>query len=282
MALVTTTALGTTTAPATTTMPIIPSVSISLASRECSTHLLQGLDQTLINKGSESDGLNNATAGTAASLTSNNNFIDFCQGQTITNGQQVKTGSCNPIPMGQIPSSQNIPSSKYVFPKNLDTLKANTAFTMVLAVKNVELGKFTNADTTYYAAPQQVNKQGAIIGHTHLVVEAVDSLQSTKPTDPTTFAFFKGVDNPADADGNVSVNVTAGLPAGVYRFSTIGTSANHVPWAVPIAQHGVMEDAVYVGRPVLLEHENQLLITICIFFFFFAKLSHPLLFLEIL
>lgn len=202
----------------------------------------------MISKGSQSDGLNNATAGTAASLTSTNNFIDFCKGQTITNGQQVKTGSCNPIPMGMIASSTNIPSSKYVFPKNLDTLKANTAFTMVLAVKNAQLGTFTNADSTYYSAPQQVNKQGTIIGHTHLVVEQVQSLTSTTPTDPTTFAFFKGIDGPADADGNVSANVTAGLPAGTYRFSTIGTSANHMPWLVAIAQHGIMEDAVYVGR----------------------------------
>jgi hypothetical protein len=49
----------------------------------------------------------NATAGQAASATSNDNFIDvstsrldqfitdeqFCQGQTLTNGLQVKQGS---------------------------------------------------------------------------------------------------------------------------------------------------------------------------------------------
>jgi hypothetical protein len=50
----------------------------------------------------------NATAGQAASATSNDNFIDvstsrldqfitdeqFCQDQTLTNGLQVKQGSC--------------------------------------------------------------------------------------------------------------------------------------------------------------------------------------------
>lgn len=241
----------TTMAPVTTT--IIPSVSIiSPASRKCSTHLLQGLDSSVLSKGSESDGLNNATAGTAASLTSNNNFIDFCKGQTITSGQQIKNGSCNPIPMGVIAAADKIPSCKYVSPQNLDTLKANTPFTMKVNVKNAQLGVFTNADENYYSAPQQVNKQGLIIGHTHLVVEEVGTLKSTTPTDPNNFAFFKGIDDAADVDGNVSANVTAGLPQGVYRMSTIGTTANHAPFLVGIAQHGIMEDAIYVGRSLLL------------------------------
>jgi hypothetical protein len=204
----------------------------------------------VLSKGSESNGLNNATNGTAASLTSTNNFINFCAttGKPITNGQQIKGGSCNPNPMGTIPSVGNMPSSKYVFPKNFDTLKANTSFTMQVAVKNAELGSFTNAETTYFSAPQQLNNQGQIIGHTHLVVEQVPSLQSTTPLNPQTFAFFKGIDGAAGADGTVSAAVVNGLPEGVYRFMTLGTSSNHVPWAVPVAQHGSLEDAVYVGH----------------------------------
>jgi len=203
------------------------------------------LDKTVLSTGSESNGLNNATNGTSASLTSVNNFINFCAGQTITNGKQIADGSCNPISMGQIPSSKNMPSSKFVFPTNLATLKVNTAFTMKLAVQGIELGTFTNAQTNYFAAPQQVNSQGKIIGHTHLVVEQIESLQTTKPTDPTKFAFFKGVDNAAAADGTVSVDVAQGLPTGAYRFCTITTSANHAPANGPIAQHGAFEDCVY-------------------------------------
>lgn len=33
----------------------------------------------------------------APSLTSNNNFINFCSGKTLTNGLQITTGSCNGI-----------------------------------------------------------------------------------------------------------------------------------------------------------------------------------------
>ena len=204
----------------------------------------------MLSKGSASDGLNNATAGTSPSLTSTNNFINFCKttGKDITNGQQIKGGSCNPIPMGEIASSANIPSCKYVFPKNLDTLKANTAFTMKLAVKNAQLGTFVNAETNYYSAPQQVNKEGNIIGHTHVVVEQVESLTATTPLDPTKFAFFKGINSAAADDGTVTADVTNGLPEGVYRFMTIGTSANHAPFLVAVAQHGSMDDAVYVSR----------------------------------
>ncbi|KAI0281978.1 hypothetical protein BGY98DRAFT_956889 [Russula aff. rugulosa BPL654] len=204
------------------------------------------LDKSVINVGSESDGLKNATNGTSASLTSTNNFINFCKGKTITSGQQIKGGSCNPIPMGDIPNTNNIPTCKYVFPQNLDTLKANQAFTMKLAVANVELGTFTNAETNYYAAPQQLNAKGQIIGHTHLVIEQIDSLKSTTPTKPLAFAFFKGVNTPAGADGTISVPVPSGLPAGTYRCGTIGTQANHVPWSVAVAQHGIMEDVVYI------------------------------------
>lgn len=48
-------------------------------------------------------------AAKARDLTSlRNNFINFCVGKTITNGEQVQTGSCNPTPMGDIPSTNNM------------------------------------------------------------------------------------------------------------------------------------------------------------------------------
>ena len=63
-----------------------------------------------------------------------------------------------------------------------------------------------------------------------------------------------GVNTPADDQGNVSVNVTGGLPAGVYKLSSINTSANHVPVLVAIAQHGSMDDQIYVGVSLFLRH----------------------------
>jgi hypothetical protein len=164
----------------------------------------------------------------------------------ITNGQQVKTGSCNPAPMGIIAASTNMPSCKFVFPANGDTsLQPFQQFTVKLAIKHLTAGNFVNAQASYFAAPQTVDGNGDIIGHSHVVIEAIDALNSTTPTDPTKFAFFKGIDTGADANGQLTVNVAAGLPAGVYKMSTINSASNHQPVLVAIAQHGSVDDAVY-------------------------------------
>jgi len=113
-----------------------------------------------------------------------------------------------------------------------------------MAVTNLDTGSFTNAAASYFSAPQQLNAQGLIIGHSHVVVEAIDSLASTKTTDPTKFAFFKGL-NAAAVSGVLTADVTAGLPAGVYRLTSINAAANHQPVLVPIAQHGSTEDMIF-------------------------------------
>jgi hypothetical protein len=199
------------------------------------------------------DGLANATPGQVASLTSRNNFINFCKehpDKPITNGQQIKTGSCNPAPMGIIAAQTNMPSTKFQFPLNFGNIEPNKAFNVVLKVAHIQLGNFVNAQASYFAGPQTVNAAGDIIGHTHVVIEAIDSLASTQLTDPTKFAFFKGVDQAQDASGSVTVPVAAGLPEGFYKMTTIQSSSNHAPVAVAVAQHGSTEDTVYftVGK----------------------------------
>jgi hypothetical protein len=91
-----------------------------------------------------------------------------------------------------------------------------------------------------------VNSAGDIIGHSHVVIQALTSLGQTTPAEPATFAFFKGV-NEAAVNGVLSVPVTAGLPKGFYKLSTINSAANHQPVLVAIAQHGSLNDAVYVS-----------------------------------
>jgi hypothetical protein len=204
------------------------------------------LDPAVIAKGFAQDGQETPTAGQVASLTSTNNFINFCltTNQPITNGQQIKTGSCNPAPMGSIPGTGAMPSSKFTNPKNLQDIAANQAFTITMAISNLETGNFVNAAANYFSAPQQLNGQGLIKGHSHVVVELLSAIDQTTPTDPTKFAFFKGL-NAAASGGQLSADVTSGLPAGVYKLSSINTAANHQPVLVPIAQHGSLDDAVY-------------------------------------
>jgi len=94
---------------------------------------------------------------------------------------------------------------------------------------------------------QVVNGQGQIIGHTHVVVEKITSFKQTTPTDPTVFAFFKGVNTKA-VGGVVSADVTNGLPAGTYRLASINAGMNHMPVIAPIAQHGSLDDVIYVSN----------------------------------
>ena len=72
----------------------------------------------------------------------------------------------------------------------------------------------------------------------------MQALDQTTPTDPTRFAFFKGV-NGAAQNGIVTADVTNGLPAGVYRLASINAAANHQPVVVAVAQHGSLDDMVY-------------------------------------
>lgn len=115
-----------------------------------------------------------------------------------------------------------------------------------MAISNLETGHFVNAAANYFAAPQQLNAQGTIVGHSHVVVEALTALDQTTTTDPTKFAFFKGL-NGAASNGVLSTDVTSGLPAGVYKLSSINSAANHQPVLVPVAQHGSLDDAIYVS-----------------------------------
>ncbi|PFH54685.1 hypothetical protein AMATHDRAFT_52417 [Amanita thiersii Skay4041] len=205
------------------------------------------LDPAVIAQGFANDGQDVPTAGQVPSLTSTNNFINFCltvPNLQITNGKQIQEGSCNPAPIGVIPSVGNMPSSKFVNPKNGGTIAANQDFQIQMAINNLETGNFVNAQENYFAAPQQVNAQGNIIGHSHVVVELLNSLDQTTPTDPTKFAFFKGLNDPAQ-NGVLTADVTDGLPAGAYRLCSINAAANHQPAIVPVAQHGSLDDCVY-------------------------------------
>lgn len=108
----------------------------------------------------------------------------------------------------------------------------------------MQTGFFVNAAANYFAAPQQLNSAGQIQGHSHVVVETLSALDQTTTTDPKKFAFFKGL-NAAASGGQLTADVTAGLPAGFYKLSSINSASNHQPVLVPIAQHGSLDDAVY-------------------------------------
>lgn len=129
-----------------------------------------------------------------------------------------------------IPSVDNIPSAKFIFPPNFAALAKNTPFTIKLAVNNLETGWFTNPDSTFLSAPLVLNADGDIMGHSHVVIEQLTGFGQTTPTNPKQFMFFKGLNVPA-VNGVLSTNVTGGLPGGYYRIAAIHSGANHQPSA---------------------------------------------------
>ncbi|KAF9454925.1 hypothetical protein P691DRAFT_780284 [Macrolepiota fuliginosa MF-IS2] len=223
------------------------SMNSSVSQHAKSHYAVLALDPRVIAKGFANDGQDVPTAGQVASLTSTNNFINFCltvPDLPITDGKQITAGSCNPAPIGVIPSTDQMPSAKFTFPKNGGTIPSDEAFTISMAIKNLQTGAFVNAQENYFAAPQQLNGQGTIIGHSHVVAELLDSVDQTTPTDPKKFAFFKGL-NAAAVNGVLTADVTDGLPAGAYRLCSINSSSNHQPVIVAVAQHGSLDDCVY-------------------------------------
>lgn len=82
------------------------------------------------------------------------------------------------------------------------------------------------------------------------------SLDSTNPLDPKVFSFFKGLNDVAN-NGVLSTTVTNGLPAGVYRISSVNAAANHQEVTGPVAQHGSFNDAVYVSSTLAYDDRDD-------------------------
>ncbi|PGG94905.1 hypothetical protein AJ80_10100, partial [Polytolypa hystricis UAMH7299] len=162
------------------------------------------------------------------------NFINFCTGKTLTNGQQEDGGSCNGVVMGEIPSRNNMISTIITSPAPGEDLAENTDFSVNLQVQNLVAGTFTNPDNTYYSAPQQL-VGGRVQGHTHVTIQTLGGdIAAQQPPDPDSFVFFKGVNDAGNGNGGLSADVAGGLPAGVYRVCTMTSSSNHQPVLMPL------------------------------------------------
>jgi transcription initiation factor TFIID subunit 15 len=71
------------------------------------------------------------------------------------------------------------------------------------------------------------------------------SFTPSSPLDASKFAFFLGINNAGDGNGNVVAKVPNGLPKGFYRCCTMISNANHSPLQMPVAQRGSQDDCRY-------------------------------------
>jgi hypothetical protein len=145
--------------------------------------------------------------------------------------------------MGDIPAKNKMTSSIIIFPEQNGTpIQSDTTFDIQVQVANLIAGSFTNADATYYSAPQQL-QGGVVVGHTHVTVQDLgNSLNPKQPLDATQFAFFKGINDAGNGQGLLKATVTGGLPAGNYRVCTLASASNHQLVLMPVAQRGSADD----------------------------------------
>jgi hypothetical protein len=145
--------------------------------------------------------------------------------------------------MGDIPAKTSMVSSIITFPTTGgQAIASDTTFNITVQTQNLAAGSFTNADATYYAAPQFL-EGGIIVGHTHVTVQDLgSSLNPTAALDATQFAFFKGINDAGNGKGLLTATVTGGLPAGNYRVCTMASASNHQPVLMPVAQRGTSDD----------------------------------------
>lgn len=107
---------------------------------------------------------------------------------------------------------------------------ADTTFSVRVQTQGLQAGAFTNPTITYYNAPQDLNNNGQIIGHCHITIQDLGgSFNPTTPPDPTTFSFFKGIDDAGNGQGLLEATVDGGLVPGFYRVCTMISSQNHQP-----------------------------------------------------
>lgn len=180
--------------------------------------------------------------------TRKSNDKGLCDGKTLSNGTQIPQGSCSNTIQGEIPASNKMPSTLIISPKNGEELKANKEFNVDIVVDNLVTGQFSDPDMEYNLVPQKINHHGLIFGHTHVTIQ---ELNGHNPPNSEEFAFFKGVNDKADASGLLTVDVVSedgkkGLPAGTYRICTMSGAFSHQPVIMPVAKRGAQDDCIRI------------------------------------
>ncbi|CAG8683300.1 11062_t:CDS:1, partial [Cetraspora pellucida] len=160
-----------------------------------------------------------------------------------SDGSQNPSGACSSLIQGQLPSIERMTASLILQPKNEAVLKAGSKFKVVVKINHLITGHFSDPDKAYYVLPQALD-DGAIKGHAHIVVQSL-GLEDDAP-DAREFSFFKGLNNAADKEGELSVVVDEKLSPGRYRICSMASSESHQPVIMPVAKRGSQDDCIRV------------------------------------
>jgi hypothetical protein len=170
--------------------------------------------------------------------------IGFCNSSLLPlgNGSQIESGVCSETVMGDIPTTDNMPSVLIIEPKNGDCIAVNTSFTIRIKSINMEYGFFDDPDTLYYLSPQNLNADGIIQGHNHISIQKLDGENVPSAKDPL---FFKGIEDPAVDNILTELSPEIEEP-GEYRICTSTASQGHQPVLSPVASRGFPDDCIRI------------------------------------
>jgi hypothetical protein len=168
----------------------------------------------------------------------------FCKDQDLdpADGTQNAKGSCSSTPQGQIPAVNKMTSTLIVEPKNGAEIPAKEPINIRVRTVNMQLGSFNNPDKEYYLEPQELNKDGIIIGHQHVVVQEIKD--ANNPLNAAQFEFFQGLDQPPNGNNDLTAALKDGLNAGEFRMCTITGASGHQPVIMPVAKRGSQDDCI--------------------------------------
>lgn len=93
-----------------------------------------------------------------------------------------------------------------------------------------QAGLYANPDFSFYSAPQTTNESGILRGHSHIVIEAIPDYMSDEPLDASRFTLFKAIKKAA-VGGILTPIITGGVPAGLYRMSTVSIIIKRVTFS---------------------------------------------------
>ncbi|KAL0952761.1 hypothetical protein HGRIS_006989 [Hohenbuehelia grisea] len=137
--------------------------------------------------------------------------------------------------------------SKFAYPLNFGTVKANEKFTISMQLDSIPATPFANIQRSRVSIRRQ-SQVDDMQGNSLVVIEELTSLSQTEVLDPAKFAFLKGLavgeENVAE-DGALQADVPDGLPAGAYRMSLVNLGGSPEVLRTPVPSHRVVGDVVY-------------------------------------
>ncbi|CAG8615946.1 2095_t:CDS:1, partial [Dentiscutata heterogama] len=152
------------------------------------------------------------------------------------------TGYCSNTVLGEVPSADNLPSVLITKPDYNEVISLNKGVIFEFKFVNFEPGATSNIDTEFEKFPQAVNKDGNVIGHYHLFIQKIPSLDNVP--DPRIFAFFTPISFLPNATETYQIPVPGLTEEGIYRACTYTTAKAHQCVNVQTGNRGPIDDCI--------------------------------------